>query len=62
MKQRAGSTGGGSNYTAKSKIKSLGKSGSSSAVKKTTAGVKKATAVKKAVDKRAYSHLPKRGR
>lgn len=62
MKAKAGGSGGGGNYTAKNKIKSLGKSGGSSAVKKTTAGVKKATAVKKAVDKRAYSHLPKRGR
>ena len=59
---QAGSSGGGGNHTAKNKIKNLGKASNSNAVKKMTKGVKKAAAVKKIVNDRAYSHLPKRGR
>ncbi len=59
---QAGSSGGGVNYTAKNKIKSLSKSTKANAVKKMTQTVKKKTAVRKLVDKRAYSHLPNRGK
>jgi hypothetical protein len=65
---QAGSSGGGANYTMKNKIRNLGKSSNANAVKKAAAvkkmtkNVKTAAAVKKIVNDRAYSHLPKRSR